>query len=233
VKRIKALITFLVLAAALVIGPKSAFAAVPGTTAKLSTLTDTFTMYIGDTKGSVPTGAGVATGPSGIRNVWFAYTAKEGTIKNVNTTNYKVALAYAYPSEGKDHLWINAYKPGKTTLTFNYGKKKRTVKIVVKKYTNPIKKLTIGTKNYTSKLAKDARIRGALCKSKGQKVVVKPAAGWTVKAIYACKVDLARDMVSNWKTIANGSKVPTKCNSVEVVMQNKATGGLLRLYSTQ
>jgi hypothetical protein len=104
---------------------------------------------------------------------------------------------------------------------------------VVKKYANPVKKLTIGTKNYTSKLANDARIKGALCKAKGQKVVVKPAAGWTVKAIYACKVDLARDMVSNWKTIANGSTVPTKCNSVEVVMQNKATGGLLRLYSTQ
>jgi hypothetical protein len=126
------------LAAALVVTPKAAFAAVPGTTAKLSTLTDTLTMYIGDTKGTVPTGAGVATGPSGVRNVWLAYTAKEGTVTNVNTTNYKVALAYAYPSEGKDHLWINAYKPGKTTLTFNYGKKKRTVKIVVKKYTNPI-----------------------------------------------------------------------------------------------
>jgi hypothetical protein len=221
------------LAAALVVTPKAAFAAVPGTTAKLSTLTDTLTMYIGDTKGTVPTGAGVATGPSGVRNVWLAYTAKEGTVTNVNTTNYKVALAYAYPSGGKDTLWINAYKPGKTTLTFNHGKKKRTVKIVVKKYTSPIKKLTIGTKNYTSKLAKDARIRGALCKSKGQKVVVKPAAGWTVKAIYACKVDLARDTVSNWKTIANGSKVPSTCNSVEIVMQNKTTGGLLRLYSTQ
>lgn len=230
-----ALAIFVVLAFVCV--PRAAYAVTPNPQKSITSLKNgsTITMYIGDAKGYNPTGAVSAWDKkSVISQVSQTYTAKLGSVKDATQTNFPKVNAYSYSStyDNKDYLCIRGYQPGKSKVTWTYNGKKYKITVVVKKYTCPVSRLKIGNTSYLSKVKKDSRIRGALNKIGNKKVSVKAAPGWTIQGIYVVHVNYQKDMIGTWKKIKNGTVIPKKCNTIEIVMQNKSNKGVRSLYAT-
>lgn len=233
----RTLFVLLAMAIALVFSPRLAQAA-PNDAVSIAKLKNnsTVTVYLDDTKGVTPTGAASGWDTKSVKHaVLLRYYGKLGSITDVEETNWPVVTAFYTdsPSEKKDILFIHANRPGKSTVTYTYKGANRKVNINVKKYTRPVSSLKIGKTNYTTKLKKDARIRGAMGRIGGKKVSVKATSGWKISGIYVRYIDYARDTAYKWKKIKNGALIPKKYNDIEIVMQNKKTGGLLSLYATK
>lgn len=234
---VRGIVLALLMVLAFACAPKAAYAAGPKDPKSITTLKNgsTITMYIGDAKGYEPVGAGTAWDrKSVISQVSQTYTAKLGSITDATQSNFPKVMAYLYSDtyNNKDILVINGYQPGKSKVTFTYNGKKYKITVVVKKYVCPVKQLKIGKTSYLSKVKKDSRIRGALNKIGNKKISVKAASGWTLKGIYVAHVDYSKDTVSAWKKIKNGTVIPKKYNTIEIVLQNKTNKGVRNLYAT-
>lgn len=187
---------------------------------KISELKGTVTIYLS----SKTLGPGPMTGAS------ERYTYKS-SVTGLTSSNQSVLTAQTYTdtySGGKKSVVLNATKPGKSTVRYRYGGKKRTAKVVVKRYVNPVKAFSIGGKNYKSEFASSQYSwfdQGFL----GKTVKVKAASGWRVKALYVYTWD-STNRNGSLKKIKNGAKIP-KQNVLDVtaVMQNKKSKGTICL----
>lgn len=113
-------------------------------------------------------------------------------ITKAKSSNKKVATVKVGKTDGQYFLTVKEKKPGTTKITFKVDGKKRTVKLVLTKYENPVKSLKIGSKQMAKKYnSYRYRADGDTSYSiAGKKIAVKAAPGWKLKAIY----------VGNWET---------------------------------
>lgn len=98
--------------------------------------------------------------------------------------DYDQDQAYANYTYSMD---MRLMKPGKTKVSFKIGNKKHTVNLTVKKYTNPIKKLTItgvkGGKNIASKFSKNSQCLDLSVTKKANNAVINVTANKNWKVI--------------------------------------------------
>ena len=157
---------------------------------------------------------------------------KPDELKKIKSSNPKVVEAKAYTYWNQGGLALTAMKPGTSKVSYTYKGKRRTFKVVVKKYPSPIKQLKVGGKNLTNKLKHvnsysfPSAIRNGQYTTydlTGKTISVKAKKGWKISCIYAFpQKHFLADSHLNYKRIKNGSKLP-KCYDVYVELQNTKT----------
>ena len=155
---------------------------------------------------------------------WFNVTGskKFSALKSSKKSVAKVE------KDGSKKLMVTVKKPGTTKISFKYGGKKKTVKMVVKKYTCPVKTFKIGSKNLTKKYKK-TDLYDTTATYTG-KLKVKAKSGWKVGKI---KVLRMGDEDTGLTTIKSGSKIKDMDAYIYVQMINKKTKGEIILqYGT-
>ena len=156
------------------------------------------------------------------------FACKKGKLTKVKSSNAKVVEVRPWGDDWKDSkgITIVGLKKGKATITYTYKGKTRKVKVVVKKYSNPIKTLKIGKKNYASKLKKDMSVDLAKWNAcNGKKLSVTPANGWKIVSMTCGYND------GDWskfyaKKVKNGGKLPKAVNGevLVIVLKNTKNG---------
>lgn len=153
---------------------------------------------------------------------FYGYTFAKGKLTDVKSSNEKVVA----PLLNDTTLYLSPMKAGKATVSYKYKGKTRKVKIVVKKYVNPIKTLKLGNKNYAKLFKKSIYGRAAYKNYVGKRIKVVPATGWKLKSLRYAKT----------KKLKNGGKIPAAAVNtypegqstllIFLTMQNKKDGRL-------
>lgn len=149
-------------------------------------------------------------------------------VATVSVTKVKPSKAGGYSMPGYYMLNVKLKKAGTTKISFTYNGKKYSSTLKVSKYSNPIKSIKIGSKEYKSAFVAKKLVRGMEeydvtlnTKKLSGKLAVKAASGWKIHKIYK---------YFGSKKLKNGSKVE---DSVYVEMKNKKTGLIERFYIHQ
>ena len=167
-------------------------------------------------------------------NGYLDFSCKKGKLTKAKSSNPKVADVYPWSGDFKtsNAIYIAGYKKGKATITYTYKGKKHKVKVVVKKYSNPLKTLKIGKKNYERKLKKsvyDATVKWSACK--GKKLSLTPAKGWKIASM---KFTYTNADWSKYRTkkVRNGGKLPKVKygDSLTVILKNTKNGAEQTVY---
>jgi len=154
---------------------------------------------------------------------WDSFYFKRGEVKNVKSSKTSVLDVYLYDNE----IVFHAYKPGTAKVSFKYKGEKRTVKVVVKRYVNSFKKLTIGGKSYKNGFKTIYDSVASFKKLRGKKISVTPAKGWKLVRIQAY-VSGNGSQGGKLVVVKNNAKVPKNVSSViYVTLQNKSNKGTI------
>lgn len=207
--RVYGLMAVLVLAlcAGMVVGADAAYAS-PGDVKNLKG-----TVHVSHWKGDWP----------------ISYTALDkGKISNAKSSNKKVATVKAVKASkktgGYPSLQITKKKAGTTKITFTYKGKKKSFKLKVHKYVNPMKSFKVGTKEYASffKTA-DTGSKGQMTwdEKTGTYTVgvlrVVPKKGWKIKQIEVFNYTTYKS-----KVVKNGYKLKKDESLSSVWMKHKS-----------
>ena len=191
----------------------------PSSTQKISKLKGTITIYLQDkTYGG-----------------YSHFSCKKGKLTKAKSSNTKVVEVYPWGEDWKhaNGITIIGNKKGKATVTYTYRGKKHRVKVVVKKYSNPLKTLKIGKKNYARKLKKASYAGIAKWKAcKGKKVSVTPAKGWKIVSM-RCGCYNADWSKYKAKKVRNGGKLPKAANGdgITITLKNTKNGAYQDIYA--
>jgi membrane carboxypeptidase/penicillin-binding protein len=180
---------------------------------KLSALKGTVTVYMENVYG-------------GTRS--YVYKCGTAKVTKVKSSNKNVATLEKLPAEASPNsVIIRGYKPGKATLSFAVNGKKRTVKVLVKKYTPPVKSLKIGGKEIKGSL-KNGTFFVSPTSVSGKVIAVKPQSGWKVKSIYGGYIN-TKDKFQRYTyaKVKNGTKLTKKMTCCYVTLENTATKGIM------
>lgn len=143
-------------------------------------------------------------------------TTKASQIKKLKSSNKNMKVSAHAAASG--YIAVEYKKPGKTTISCTAKGKKLKTTFTVKKYSNPVKTLKIGSKSYTSKFNK-VRIASSAKKISKQTLNIKAKKGWTI----------------DWVSVYNGSSkyytVNKKSFSKKVTLNKK--GGYVMVKLTQ
>ena len=152
----------------------------------------------------------------------YAFEAKK-KVTNVKSSNPKVA---SVTFKGNNFFSIHAKKAGKTKITYKIGGRSHKATIIVKKYANPFKAISVGGKSCLKGFKRECVSSTKSLDYYGHitgKVKVVPAKNWKVKAINAYNG-------ATPTKIKNGAKVPEGTSTVQVMMVNKKTKVWQRTY---
>ena len=153
---------------------------------------------------------------------WQSFYFKKGEVKNLKSSKTSVLDAHLYESEGQ--MVFTGNKPGTAKVTFKYNGKKRTVKVVVKRYVNAFKRLTIGGKSYKKGFNSLYDSTVSFKKLRGKKISVAPAKGWKLVNIVFASGSHGDKLAA----IRNNAKVPKKASYViYITLQNKSNKGTI------
>lgn len=134
-------------------------------------------------------------------------------ISKVKLSNKNVAkIKY----KGNWDFTVELKKAGTTTITYTYKGKTYKHKLVVNKYTNPMKSFKVGSTEYKTKFKKTP-ICNVKSKISGKKVKVKAASGWKISEILV-------STTNGEKRVKNGYKLKKGESYVTVVLKNKKKG---------
>lgn len=154
---------------------------------------------------------------------WESFHFKKGVVKNAKSSNKSVVDVWLY----EDEIVFYATKPGTAKVSFKYKGEKRTVKVVVKRYVNAFKKLTIGGKSYKNGFKTIYDSSTSFTKLRGKKISVTPAKGWKLVSIQSY-VPGKGSQKDKLVTIKNNAKVPKKASYViYITLQNKSNKGTI------
>lgn len=106
-------------------------------------------------------------------SVW--YKGAKGKVKNVKSSNKKVATAKV---QG-DYLVVKLKKAGKATISFKYKGKTRKAKIVMHKRENPVASFMVGSQECASWFDDDRMMNAEAT----GKVKIVPAKGWKITSM--------------------------------------------------
>ena len=171
-------------------------------------------------KGSVS----VACGPGGSLS-GSTFLAWNGRVTKVRSSNKKVVQAQAQNAGAADELHLLAAKPGKATVSFRYRGKTRKLAVTCRKWANPVRRLTLGGKNYASRFKTSPMVSAGSFKGKKLKLKVTPASGWRLESISYCGLNAGGTGVKT-KTLKNGATVPKGRSeySVTIRLRHAKTG---------
>lgn len=126
--------------------------------------------------------------------------ASGGKITKLNNSKPSIAKVSVYQ---KNSLLVDIRSAGSTKVSFSYKGKKLSTKITIKKWENPCKEFTIGSKNYAKYFEKSERYSlNKQSKTINAKVKITPKKGWKLLKIEAQAADTIRS-----KKVKNHSKV--------------------------
>ena len=166
---------------------------------------------------------------------YYDVTCKKGKLTKAKSSNPEVVDVYPWGEGWKDATGMSIYglKKGKATVTYTYKGKTHKVKVVVKKYPKPIKKLKIGKTNYARKLKSMAYAFPKWNACKGKKLSLTPAKGWDVKSIKFSYYSADWEKYYT-KKVRNGGKLPkvTNAESLIITLKNKKNGGYVTVMLT-
>lgn len=213
----------IVLFAASLLMSKTAWASSQSGIQKIENVRDTIVMYMDSA-----TRDGMAES---------SYTYEKGMLKNLKSSNTKIVRAFDYgdmfPEDyaTKRRAEVNfvGLKPGTAQVTFTYKGEAHTVKVVVKKYTRPVKTLKVGSTNYARKLKKRPYTVAKYGSLSGKKLTVKAAKGWKItgKIEYA----IVKNNRYRYKKIRNGGILPKgDVRGVWINLKNVKTGHIVTAY---
>lgn len=113
-------------------------------------------------------------------------------------------------------------KAGKATITCTVKGVKLKTTFTVKKYTNPVSSIKIGSKNYTSSFAKNTYTYTSKKVSK-KTLSVKAKKGWTIKSVSVYN-GKSKHYDVNKSSYSKKITLSKKSSGVIVVMYQKSTG---------
>ena len=160
-----------------------------------------------------------SNGPKSYQSVFIMNPINNGKITKLKNTKPSVAKVTV---GGSSYITIQAKSTGTTKTTFQYGGKKYTTKISVKKWVSPCKQFKIGNKDYAKSFTKSNRFElNKQKKDKKETIKIVPQKGWKLLKIEQSTMDF------NTKKVKNNGKVTlsTKMTGtqVDVWFQNKKT----------
>ena len=117
---------------------------------------------------------------------YLSYPNGAKKISNAKSSNTKVATvkvkSFKNGKKTQTTLQVTKKATGKTKITYKLGGKKKTATLIVKKYQNPFKTFTVGSKNLTKKFAKARQV--TVQSELSGKITVKANSGWKIAKIY-------------------------------------------------
>lgn len=126
--------------------------------------------------------------------------------------------------------YISIKKPGKAVLTVRAEKngkyKTYKIKVTVKKYSNPLKKLKIGSKDLTKKFNKKNEYATMNKKPLEGKLRIKVKSGYKIKKIYSYWPEPIGNGYIDWKDaeFEDGDSISVKwTGEINIDIQNKKT----------
>ena len=161
------------------------------------------------------------------------YTDSYGKITNLKVSNKacaNVSVWYdddpfdepiddEYYTEDPPQLKIWPKKAGKVTISYKFLGKKHVLKLVFKKYSNPIKNFRIGKKQLRSVFSKCNENADVYLEKYSGKIKITPKKGWKLVS----KVRAYYEEQTAFKDIRNGNKVPKGCCVVCFKLKNTKT----------
>ncbi len=165
-----------------------------------------------------------STAPKVVKPVSYSLTTGKELVDKKKTTN-------------SGSITVMGYKPGKATIKYKADKKSYSKNIQIKKYQNPLSKLTINGKNVTSQLNKSASGATATA-AKTMKVNAEGKGDWVVENItiyYSGNSSFNYHSCSYSNRPKKASYSLPNCNSkvsntVSVELLNKKDGGEITVY---
>jgi len=151
-------------------------------------------------------------------------SVKGWTISRIKSSNTKVLTVKKSSVKNSSGVEITAKKAGKAVVSFRAKKGKNTYSykctVTVRKYTNPIKTLKLGNKNYRSQFANYDYFNLNSKKTVKGKLTVSAAKGWKLK-----EIQLYNSKTQKAKTIKNKSTVSlkNKTNTLWLTFTNTKT----------
>lgn len=167
-------------------------------------------------------------------------------IKKATSSNPAVLDLTDYSDGGPDDMNPKFFQfytlngPGQTVINFT-GKsgKVYTMNLTVVKYSNPVKKFKIGSKNLASKFKKSNTGWYSIKKTQKQKISIKPQKGWEIVDIDYSDYNLKKPV----KKIKNNKRITLKyykstkrfmpaSTMIHVKLKNTTTGAITILSVT-
>ena len=148
------------------------------------------------------------------------YCVPKGNVTNIKVSNKRV-IDDVYYQKGDKTLMLHANKAGKCTVSYKYQGKNYKAKLTFKKWSNPLAKITIGSKNYSQKYKRASVMYVEWEDVRGKKIAVTPKSGWKLSSIKWCTYS-GGQKVGN---IKNGSMLPKTTDSpafVAITLKDKA-----------
>lgn len=148
------------------------------------------------------------------------YKGADNQVKNLKSSNKKVVVA----KTSGQYTWLTPKKAGTSNVTFSYKGKKFKAKVIVKRYTNPIKNIKIGSKIYSGQFESKGMVEMAVKKVKGKAIKVTAQKDWK---LYSMRVTYVSGENFYDKKIKNNAKLPNtnEIFGVYFIMKNTKTGG--------
>jgi len=170
---------------------------------------------------------------------YFTYVpGKITNLKSNKTSVVKVSKTEnTYSGTTSTSIYLTAKKAGTATVSFKYNGKTYKTKVTVKKYTNPVSSITIGsTKLSSSKFSSKSAVTLSYSKYAGKKVKVKATLksgwkvseeGWSGYIEYLQNGWMKSEMLKNGKslTISGGSGF-----FIRIPAYNSSTGQQENIY---
>ena len=181
-------------------------------------------------------------------------------ISSVKSSNKKIATIerlyakyYASNDRAKDsycRISCQASKEGTVDIKYKVGKTEKTTKLVIKKYENPIKKITLtgvnDGKDFSSLTAKQASVYGewneetmkndslfTVAEAKDPVLHIEPASGWSITEVYlyfedSMSENFYKSTGKSYKGAQDFSlyRMDEKARSLSVTLVNKDGGKL-------
>lgn len=195
--------------------------AVPATSMKDVSAATSKTVYINPYSDRVVSyKPGRVTQTSGVISIVGCTKASQIKKLKCSNKNMKVSAKDGY----KDGYIRVDYgkKAGKATITCTVKGVKLKTTFTVKKYTNPVSSIKIGSKNYTSSFAKNTYTYTSKKVSK-KTLSVKAKKGWTIKSVSVYN-GKSKHYDVNKSSYSKKITLSKKSSGVIVVMYQKSTG---------
>lgn len=145
-------------------------------------------------------------------------------IKKLKSSNKSVCTVKAKDSYGRGYIEVKFKdKAGKARISCNVKGKSLSKVFTVKKYSNPVSKFKLGSKNFTSKFNKtDSYRQKAFFENKTLSITAKK--GWKIRSVYAYDGHSMKFYTLNKSSFKKKVSLTARFHAISVTLYNSKTG---------